>query len=83
MTAAAPIHGRHHHVFLRPCGCPLGLVEATYRNISEEAAWLSLYDRSRRAVTEAKNRGVTVVHVDHATYEADYYRRMTATCPHR
>jgi hypothetical protein len=42
-----------------------------------------MYDRRKRAVTDAKARGVTALHVDHATYERDFYPLMTKTCPHR
>lgn len=82
MSTAPTMYGRHHFVFLYACGCPFGLVEATYSNIPEEAAWLLLYDRRRRDVAAAKARGVTAVHVDHATYERDFFPRMTTPCPH-
>ncbi len=76
-------YDRHHFVFLHPCGCPFGLVEATYRNLSEDAAWASMYDRRRRAIQAARACGVRVVHVDHATYVREFFGQMTAACPHR
>jgi hypothetical protein len=79
----ATIYGRHHYLFLHRCGCPFGLVEATRSALTEDGAWLHMYDRRKRAVTAAKARGVTALHVDHATYERDFYPLMTKTCPHR
>ncbi len=75
-------YDRHHYVFLAACGCPFGLVEATWRNPSEEAAWASMYHGRRRAIREARARGVRVVHVDHATYVRELCDLMTGACPH-
>ena len=73
---------RHHHVFLAACGCPFGLVEATWRSLSEDAAWASMYHGRRRTIREARARGVRVVHVDHATYVRELCDLMTGACPH-
>jgi hypothetical protein len=79
---------RHHYVFLRPCGCPEGLTEASARKpggppriADEDAAWDAMYTRAEER--DARNRGITVVHVDHATYERDYYPLMNGPCPHQ
>ncbi len=77
-----PRYDRHHYVFLAACGCPFGLVESTYRNLSEDAAWASMYDRRRQAIQAARARGVHVVHVDHATYVREFFHLMTGPCPH-
>jgi len=77
-----PRYGRHRYVFLAACGCPFGLVESTYRNVSEDAAWASMYERRRRAIQAARARGVRVVHVDHATYVREFFGLMTGPCPH-
>lgn len=69
--------GRHHYVFLRPCGCPEALTEATARRpggppriADEDAAWDDMY-ATRVEERAARTRGVRVVHVDHAAYERD------------
>jgi hypothetical protein len=74
--------GRHHYVFLAACGCPIGLTEATRGRIRDEGdAWQSMY-RTRREERAARERGVTVVHVDHDTYVRDHYQGMLSGCPH-
>lgn len=80
---------RHHYVFLDPCGCPRGLVEASARKpggparlADEGEAWDEMYD-TRAEERVARSAGVTVAHVDHATYERDLYPLMRTACPHR
>lgn len=84
-----PQSERHHYVFLRPCGCPEGLTEASARRpggpprlADENAAWNAMYE-TRAEERAAHARGVTCVYVDQATYERDYYPLMLATCSHR
>ena len=77
-----PQHLRRHFVFVDRCGCPFGLAEETPRCKDEDAAWDSMYD-TRAEERAARARGVRVVHVDHATYERDFYPLMFKTCPHR
>lgn len=88
-----PQSERHHYVFLEACGCPFGLVEASSRTeggpariADEGAAWDEMYD-TRAEERAARSRGVRVVHVDHATYEREFYGRMRGgpsryRCPH-
>lgn len=73
---------RRHWVFLYACGCPFGLVEKTPRCRDEDAAWDAMYD-TRAEERAARAAGVQVTFVDHATYERDFYPRMTKPCPHR
>jgi hypothetical protein len=85
----APPDQARHYVFLRPCGCPEGVTDASPtrpggppRLADENAAWTDMYTRAEER--DARRRGITVVHVDHATYERDYYPLMPAwTCGHR
>lgn len=84
-----PNSERHHYLFLAACGCPFGLTEASARKpggppriADEDAAWDEMYD-TRAEERAARAEGVTVVHVDHATYEAEWYERMLAKCPHQ
>lgn len=81
---AAPQSARHHFVFLEPCGCPFGLVEAGGNVDYEADAWADMFEGDGAAYRAAAARGVTVVHVDHATYEAEFYRKMLGDyrCPH-
>jgi hypothetical protein len=76
---------RHHFIFLNPCGCPFGLVEGKvgrYGSAADpDAAWDAMYD-TRAEERAALARGVRVVHVDHATYEREFYPLMSARCPH-
>lgn len=85
MTAAKrpyrPQAERRHWVFLRACGCPFGLVEQGRWAQDEDAAWDSMYD-SRGEERAARARGVRAEFVDHATYERDFYPRMTQKCTH-
>ncbi len=77
-----PQSERKHFVFLNRCGCPFGLVEESEHFCpDEDAAWDRMYD-TRREEREARAQGVRVAHVDHATYEREFYPRMTARCPH-
>lgn len=75
---------RHHFVFLNPCGCPFGLVEASRSVRDENGAWADMFEGDGAVYRVAAARGVTVVHVDHATYEAEFYRKMLGAyrCPH-
>ncbi len=86
----APQAERHHYVFLHRCGCPFGLVEASARKpggpprlADEDAAWDEMYD-TRAEERAARRDGVTVVHVDHAEYEREFYPKMGSDwrCPH-
>jgi hypothetical protein len=84
-----PQEDRRHYLFLDPCGCPFGLVEASPtkpggdpRIASEDAAWDAMYD-SRQEERAAHSRGVTVIYVTHAEYEAGYYDLMRSGCVHR
>lgn len=79
---------RHHYVFLLPCGCPEGLLEATPRRpggkpqvADEDAAWSEMY-ATRAEERAAHTRGIRVVHVDHGIYARDFYPLMTGRCPH-
>lgn len=90
MPYMPPQEERHHYVFLRSCGCPFGLVEASPRKpngpprlADEGAAWDEMYD-TRKEERAARSAGVHVVHVDHATYERQFYERMSPKyrCPH-
>lgn len=84
-----PQSERRHYVFLEACGCPFGLIEASARKpggpprlADEGAAWDDMYD-TRAEERAARAAGVTVVHVDHATYERDYFEAMrSGHCPH-
>jgi hypothetical protein len=84
-----PNSERHHYVFLKPCGCPIGLVEASARApggppriADENAAWDEMYD-TRAQERDARARGVHVVHVDHAQYSRELFPKMSRGCPHR
>ena len=74
---------RHHFVFLHACGCPFGLVEQGSWAKDVDGAWESMYE-TRAEERAARNRGVQVVHVNHATYSAEFYPRMLSSysCPH-
>lgn len=73
---------RRHWVFVDPCGCPFGLIEQSHFYPDEDTAWDGMYD-TRTEERQARARGVQAVFVDHATYERDFYSRMTTPCPHR
>ncbi len=83
-----PQDERHHYLFIDTCGCPRGLVEASAtirggppRIEDEDQAWDEMYTPAeKRAAREA---GVRVVHVDHATYERDWFDLMRGPCPHK
>lgn len=83
----APQNERHHYVFLLPCGCPFGLVEASAQKpggpprVDEDGAWDAIYD-TRAEERADRALGVRAVHVDHATYERDLYPLMVQRCPH-
>lgn len=84
----APQSERHHYLFVDPCGCPRGLTEATAtepggppRIGDDDEAWADAYSPDEeRAMRKA---GVRVVHVDHATYERDWFELMRRSCPHK
>jgi hypothetical protein len=83
-----PTAKRRHFVFVAACGCPFGLTEerlhqARSKGVTTEGeAWEDMYD-TRAQERAARDRGVRVVHVDHATYEREFYPLMTRPCPHR
>lgn len=72
---------RRHYIFLYRCGCPFGLVEEGAHCKSEDDAWDLMYD-ARPAERRARADGVRVQYVDHATYEREFYPRMTQRCTH-
>lgn len=72
---------RRHWVFLYRCGCPFGLVEESTFYKTEDDAWDAMCD-SRAEERHHRANGVHVEFVDHATYERDFYERMTQKCPH-
>jgi hypothetical protein len=83
-----PRSGRHHYVFIKRCGCLIGLVEASARKsdgpprlADEGAAWSEMY-QTRREEQAARAQGITVVHVDHAEYEREFFPKMTERCTH-
>jgi len=73
---------RHHFVFLNPCGCPLGVLDAEHAP-TEYDAWMEMFVYVWD-IRRAQSQGVTVIHVDHATYEVEFYPKMLGTyqCPH-
>lgn len=81
MTTVSRQSERSHFVFLKRCGCPIGLVEKGRFCVDEDEAWDSMYD-TRAGERAARERGISAVHVSHAEYTATYYTRMTAPCPH-
>ena len=81
LPSRRPQAERRHYVFLHRCGCPFGLVEEGSWCKSEDDAWSSMYD-SVPEYRAARARGVRVEYVDHATYERDFYPRMTVSCTH-
>ncbi len=83
-----PQDERHHYLFVLPCGCPEGLVEASAlsadgppRIADEGEAWEDMFE-TRAERRAARARGVRVVHVDHATYERDWFELMRTPCTH-
>lgn len=79
-----PQSERRHWVFVYRCGCPFGLVEAALLGEVEKAedgAWDAMFD-SRAEERRARNGGVRAEYVDHATYEREFYPRMTQKCTH-
>jgi hypothetical protein len=72
---------RRHWVFVYRCGCPFGLVEESSNYKAEDDAWDAMYD-TRAEERQARARGVRAEFVDHATYERDFYPRMTQKCTH-
>jgi hypothetical protein len=72
---------RRHWIFLHRCGCPFGLVEESTFYKAEDDAWDAMYD-TRTEERQARANGVRVELVDHATYERDFYPRMTQRCTH-
>lgn len=87
MPYRPPQDERHHYLFVDPCGCPRGLTEASAetrggppRLADEDAAWDDAYTRSE--ARKLRRAGVRVVHVDHATYERDWFDLMRGPCPH-
>lgn len=76
-----PQSERRHWVFLYRCGCPFGLAEETPRCKSEDDAWDLMFG-SRAEERRARASGVRSEFVDHATYEREFFPRMTQRCPH-
>jgi hypothetical protein len=77
-----PQSERRHWIFLHRCGCPLGLVEQGTTYKTEDDAWDAMFD-TRAEERQARADGMRVEFVDHATYERDFYPRMTKRCPHQ
>lgn len=84
-----PQSERHHYVFVDPCGCPFGLIEASASKpggppciADEDQAWDQFYD-TRAVEREARKRGVRAQHVTHEQYERDYFDQMhSGRCTH-
>lgn len=76
-----PPDQRHQFVFVKSCGCPLGVVEGSYAK-TEDGAW-DMVAESRKEEREMRAAGVRVVHVSHAEYVQRYYAPMMAErCEH-
>jgi hypothetical protein len=74
---------RSHFVFLEPCGCPTSVVDASRYVRTPGNAWAELALGPAEEIV-MRRRGVTVVHVEHDEYSADYLPKMYGayTCPH-
>jgi len=73
---------RDQWVFLKPCGCPVGVMEGYLADTAGEAM-SEMYDRNkdlRRAVAT----GIKVHLISFAEYEQKYFEKMrpSYTCPH-
>ena len=73
---------RRHFMFLRPCGCPVGLTDQRDKVQTEADAWESMYP-TRGEERDARDRGIHVRLVDHATYRQEYYHLMLKPCTHK
>lgn len=73
---------RRQWVFLDPCGCPVGVLEAG-NNESRSKAFRDFYETAKER-NAAVDRGVTAELVDHEKYVAEFmpYFRGLKQCMH-
>lgn len=71
---------RTQFVFVRPCGCPIGLIEGSYGK-TEDGAWDRFAD-DRADERRLRNAGVRVLHMSHVEYREKWYPRMVKGCTH-
>lgn len=72
---------RYHFVFVKACGCPIGLTEMRAGVRTEDEAWDNFYD-TRGEERAARTAGVHVELVDHPVYVDKFYARMAVGCTH-
>ncbi len=73
---------RRQWVFLDPCGCATGVVEAG-TNESRSKAFRDVYETAAER-NDALDRGVTAILVDHEQYVREFSPQMYGSwqCPH-
>ncbi len=73
---------RRQWVFLNPCGCATGVLEAG-SNESRSKAFRDMYETAAER-NAAVDRGVTAVLVDHEQYVREFSPQMYGSwqCPH-
>jgi hypothetical protein len=73
---------RTQWIFLRPCGCPVGVMEGSAARV-EYDAWREFYDTAK-AIRAAQSDGIRVQSVSHDTYLKDFAPKMltSQTCSH-
>jgi len=80
-----PPNRRMHWVFIEPCGCAFGVMDAP--ESGEEAAapqaWAAFYEGRVAAGFAAMERGVQARLVTHHEYEHAHMPQILGACPHR
>jgi hypothetical protein len=73
---------RDQWIFVRRCGCPVGVMEGYLADTGDEA-FLEMYDNPPQ-VQAAKERGIDTRLISWSEYEKNYFERMRPTyrCPH-
>lgn len=78
-----PAGPRSHWLFIKPCQCPVGLVESFRGETdSEGLAWDAMYEDDPAGERQARRAGVTVILVSHEVYEKDWFEKMFIDCRH-
>lgn len=72
---------RDQWIFVWPCDCPFGVMEA-YLAADETAAFEEMFEDMPEAADGARARGLVARRISWEEYDKIYFPKMTSRCEH-